>query len=355
MVQLVDVERKFPSSFKKSKNPQSRAETETRTAAMRRAEDDPSQFYPSIATFHEIPELKDWKRALFPFHRSVIDSNEGQRRPFDVFVADVNAIVGNDLGWTSLQVIQEFESLNNILIQEEDEFNEIRENEHIKVSKRRSPLLVLVKSVGLNSWASRLYHGQNWIRHQNETDPQILAKIPPPQIVGTVGVAEYRSTIPYAVRPGDRVIEVGCHFGTTTALINDHLGGSGYVLGVDVGSKIIREATKKYPSVYFRTGDAWKCAELLRIQQDFLRKQSEEEASMSESVRRIGFDVVFIDVGGLSGSDGQLEAVQLISSIRYALEPRCIVIKSLCMRRLASALVPFRQIQRKQNADGTRK
>jgi hypothetical protein len=56
--------------------------------------------------------------------------------------------------------------------------------------------------------------------------------------------------------------------------------------------------------------------------------------------------VVFVDVGGLSGSDGLLEAIALVSSIRYALEPRCIVIKSLCMQRLSTKLVSFWHVQK---------
>ena len=62
--------------------------------------------------------------------------------------------------------------------------------------------------------------------------------------------------------------------------------------------------------------------------------------------QKIGFDVVYVDVGGLSGIDGLLESINLISSIRFGLAPRCIVIKSLCVQRLASRLIPFWQAQK---------
>jgi SAM-dependent methyltransferase len=161
-----------------------------------------------------------------------------------------------------------------------------------------------------------------------------------------VGVQEYRKTIPYTVRPDDAVLEVGCHFGTSTALIQNQ---AQYCIGVDVGSKIIREAHKRHPGIYFRVGDAWKTAELLRIQQDYYQQESQTTAA---TARKIGFDVVYVDVGGLSGCDGLLEAIALVNSIRYALEPRCIVIKSLCMQRLSSRLVPFWQSQKRRDQLG---
>jgi hypothetical protein len=121
----------------------------------------------------------------------------------------------------------------------------------------------------------------------------------PPWIIPTVGVDEYRSTIPVTVQPGDAVLQVGCHLGTSTALLHETAAAAqsavavqgvatstsstsssnsdtevvvdsgGYCIGVDVGSKIIQRAMERYPHVYFRVGDAWRTAELLRIQNDY--------------------------------------------------------------------------------------
>ena len=52
----------------------------------------------------------------------------------------------------------------------------------------------------------------------------------------------------------------------------------------------------------------------------------------------LGFDLVYVDVGGLSGSDGLIESISLLEALGCALQPRAIVIKSLCMRELASRL-----------------
>jgi SAM-dependent methyltransferase len=282
---LVDVHRKFPKAQQDSR----------RTDAMRLEHTE--DFFPDVAEFVEIAQFSDWNQAFF---------GEPQQR-YDIFVLDVNSIVGNDLEWTALNLIDQFQAWNGGF-----------------------PLTVLVKSVGLNQWACRLVHGQRWRGLEDYT------AIPPPHIIATRGVQEYRSTIPYTVRPTDAVLEVGCHFGTTTTLLQDH---GQYCIGVDVGSKIIKEADKRHSGICFRVGDAWKTAALLRLQQEYYQE--------SQTSGRIGFDVVYVDVGGLSGSDGLLEAIHLISSIRYALEPRCIVIKSLCMQRLSSRLVPFYKPQKR--------
>jgi hypothetical protein len=289
---LVDVTRKFPKARKDSQ----------RTNAMRLETCD--SFYPQKATFTEISQLKDWRLAFF--------GNTEER--YDVLVLDVNAIVGNDLEWTSLSLIQQFEG-----------------------QQPMHHLIVLVKSVGLHQFASRLIHGEHWKGLEN------YKAIPPPHIVATVGVQEYRNTIPYTVQPNDAVLEVGCHFGTTTAILHDSAKNC---IGIDVGSKIIGQAQERHPGIFFSVGDAWKTAALLRIQQDFY--------GLSGTKGRIGFDVVYVDVGGLSGIDGLLEAISLVSSIRHSLEPRCIVIKSLCMQRLSSKLVPFWQTQKQQQAKVTK-
>ena len=48
----------------------------------------------------------------------------------------------------------------------------------------------------------------------------------------------------------------------------------------------------------------------------------------------VPFNVIFVDIGGLSGTEGQFEAVALIRQLCRAFQPslRAIVIKSRCMR-----------------------
>ena len=81
-------------------------------------------------------------------------------------------------------------------------------------------------------------------------------------------MSEYRKTIPFFVKQGDDLIEVGCHCGTTTALLYEavNCGGadlkqqnsSGFCVGVDIGKNIIASAKKKCPHIVFEVVDAWK-------------------------------------------------------------------------------------------------
>lgn len=328
---LVDVKRKFP-----------RNNEPRRTKAMRRPGDEVG-FYPDVATFVEVPSLEGHWREAFT------TSSGGAN--YDVLVLDLNSIAGNDLEWSSLSIAREFAAT----------FKGCR--------------TAIIRSASLNVWASRLVHGQRWIDARGKAVNSDL--VPPPKIVATVGVQEYRATIPWTVRPGDAVLEVGCHLGTSTARLHEAAAAvaanaaaaptddatqgardtCSHCIGVDVGPKIVRGARDRYPHIYFAVGDAWRTAGLLRIQREFLRLQraTPPEAAAaaadaensggnignsSQQPRLVGFDVVYVDVGGLSGNDGLIEAINLLSSMMYALEPRCIVIKSLCVRRLASALVP---------------
>ena len=68
---------------------------------------------------------------------------------------------------------------------------------------------------------------------------------------------------------------------------------------------------------------------------------------MNHSDQDFGYDVVYADIGGLSGADGHLESLSLLESLGNALEPRCIVIKSLCMRQLASRIKFFPNVWEK--------
>lgn len=285
---LIDIERKPPKNTTDL----------DRIKAMRYPGEEES-FFTEVSEFEEIESLEQWRRVLLQASDT-----------YDVLVLDLNNIVGNDLDLSAFAILKEFDAV----------FPTYR--------------VVIVKSLSLNQWAARLVHAQSWVDNVGQHDD-----IPPPHIVGTVGVREYRNTIPCTVRPGDAVLEVGCHLGTSTILLEEgaRATGHGYALGVDVSSNIIEGAKARYPDVTFAVGNAWKTAVLLRIQ----REHCEDKTPT-----RIGFDVCYIDVGGLSGSDGLLEALSLLSAIMNALEPRSIVIKSLCIRRLCSRLVPFWKIRR---------
>jgi uncharacterized UPF0146 family protein len=222
---------------------------------------------------------------------------------FDCIVVDAAALLGFDLPLDTLALC---EALRR---------------------RQDTPPTILVRSSALASLGGRLVAGDELGRVEKVL--RLAAARPQldetriyeawPCLVGARGVLEYRSCIETVVRPGDRVLEVGCHFGTTTALLAEAAGSGGYALGVDVGPSIIASAKQKHPSVSFRVGDAWAVSGLARLGP---------------------WDVVFVDVGGLSGADGILDALSLARSLGAALEPRAVVLKSKCLRQLAKGLAP---------------
>ena len=317
---LVDVKRSFP-----------KRDDVKRTTAMRREGDD-ATFYVDRSKFVEIDSFSCWKSALF-FDES---QNDGPLTSYDVLVADVSSIHGNDLDLQAVSLVKEFIDLND--------------NMPGQGTKCR---VVIVKSGSLSAWARRLVHAQRLFadnihrsvrsrltQQKQDDDVHVGSKcFIPPIVVGTVGVEEYRRTIPYTVKEGDAALEVGCHLGTSTVEIHnaalDQINGNGGCIGVDIGNSIVDGAKARYPDVPFEVADAWHTMQLARLRR--LLPGSEKGGC-------VGYDVVYVDVGGLSGSDGLLDSLSLINALGMALEPRVVVIKSQCLRRLAGCLIPFSSV-----------
>ena len=70
------------------------------------------------------------------------------------------------------------------------------------------------------------------------------------RLLCSVGVIQYRDAIPLVLREGSKVLEIGCHFGVTTAQIKKQCK-DGEVIGVDISKKIIANARTKFPEVRF--------------------------------------------------------------------------------------------------------
>jgi hypothetical protein len=229
-------------------------------------------------------------------------------------------VTGNDLDLTCISLIKELIAMNQ------------------DTSGENSCRCIIVKSGSLHKLAQRLVHAQRLFSGVETLD--IYQGMT--TIIATVGVEEYRRTIPFVVEKGDDVAELGSHFGTTTSLLHDTAHNSndknGGCIGFDVGPSIINAARNRFPNVPFSVGDAWKSADILRQKKQLMPHSSDS------------FDCVYVDVGGLSGSEGLLEAISLLSSISNSIEPRVIVIKSLCVRRLASSLVAYHDVHRNKKA-----
>jgi hypothetical protein len=139
-----------------------------------------------------------------------------------------------------------------------------------------------------------------------------------PVLLGGHGVVEYRKAALAGLLPTDSVLEIGCHSGATTRLVHAALrqmGGAGEVVGVDIGKSIIELARRHGPSeIRYEVVDAWDTPALLALSQRF--------------------NVILVDVGGISSHHGLIEALSLFRQLRCAYAPHCrlLVAKSKCIR-----------------------
>ena len=150
-------------------------------------------------------------------------------------------------------------------------------------------------------------------------DQQFKAKT---KFIATRGVKEYRATIPVWVNAGDVVLEIGCEWGTTTALIAPHCKS---VLGIDVSNDCIERARQKHPEIRFAVLDAFDVRAALDLGEDFTK--------------------VYIDMSGLSGYRSLLDTISLLTMYASALRPDAIIIKSGSLKHFSSRCIPWRDQQ----------
>ena len=111
------------------------------------------------------------------------------------------------------------------------------------------------------------------------------------QVLATIGVKDYRgTTIPFVVKPGSSVLEIGCCVGTTTFLLAEAAGNEGSVVGIDCGKLCIQRARRQqerrqhHGHVRFEVADGWDMSTLIQLANSM----------------HAPFDAIYIDVGGLS-------------------------------------------------------
>ncbi len=144
--------------------------------------------------------------------------------------------------------------------------------------------------------------------------------------VGTRGVQEYRQTIATWVHPDDVVLEIGCEWGTTTALIAPHCC---QVIGTDVSPDCIRRARQLHPSIRFEVLDAY----------DVLSAQA-----LAQALGR-AFTKVYIDMSGLSGYRSLLDVIALLNMYATVLAPKAIIVKSGALKNFAAHCVAWQGAQ----------
>ena len=138
------------------------------------------------------------------------------------------------------------------------------------------------------------------------------------KFIGTRNVREYRETISAWVDADDSVLEIGCEWGTTTALIAPQCLR---VIGTDVSSECVARARQQHPTLEFAVLDAFDVSAALELGGPFSK--------------------IYIDMSGLSGYRSLLDAISLMTMYATVLKPRAIVIKSASIKQFATLCIPW--------------
>jgi hypothetical protein len=137
--------------------------------------------------------------------------------------------------------------------------------------------------------------------------------------VATRGVKEYRATIPFWVTEQDVVLEIGCEWGTTTALLAAHCQE---VIATDVSSVCIARARTMHPELRFEVLDGFDVLAALRLGKPFTK--------------------VYIDMSGISGYRSLLDAISLLMMYATVLKPEAIIIKSASVQAFAGQCIAWK-------------
>jgi len=142
------------------------------------------------------------------------------------------------------------------------------------------------------------------------------------KFIATRGVKEYRETIPLWVTSDDVVLEIGCEWGTTTALIAPHCRE---VIGTDISPDCIERARQRHPGIRFEVLDGFDVRAALNLGKQFTK--------------------IYIDMSGMSGYRSLLDVIALLTMYATVLRPKAIIIKSGALKQFASYCIPWRYDQ----------
>jgi trans-aconitate methyltransferase len=138
------------------------------------------------------------------------------------------------------------------------------------------------------------------------------------RFVATEGVKEYRDTIPHWVKPDDVVLELGCEWGTTSALLAPRCQD---LVATDISPECIERARASHPGIRFEVLDGFDVRAALDLAKPFTK--------------------VYIDMSGLSGYHSLLDAISLLMAYATVLRPEAIVVKCGSLKRFASHCIPW--------------
>ena len=138
------------------------------------------------------------------------------------------------------------------------------------------------------------------------------------KFIATRGVEEYRQTIPIWIRPEDRVMEIGCEWGTTSALIWKQCRN---LIATDISRECIEVAKTKYPQINFAILDAFNIRQAMELGENFSK--------------------IYIDMSGLSSYRALLDVISLLTMYASVFTPEAIIIKSGSLKQFARNCVAW--------------
>jgi len=132
------------------------------------------------------------------------------------------------------------------------------------------------------------------------------------KFIATRGVEEYRATINQWVKSTDKILEIGCEWGTTSILIYKKCKS---LIATDISNKCIDQARNRYPKVHFEVLDAFDVKSAMKLGESFTK--------------------IYIDMSGLSSYRALLDVISLINMYASVFEPEAIIIKSGSLKQFA--------------------
>lgn len=136
--------------------------------------------------------------------------------------------------------------------------------------------------------------------------------------IGTRGVKEYRASINKYIQPTDKVLEIGCEWGTTSELIYQLCKN---LIATDISLKCIERARKMRPNIRFEVLDVYDI-----------------QTAMSF---KVNFNKMYIDVSGLSGYRSLLDVVSLLNMYASVFTLEAIIIKSGALKQFARRCIAW--------------
>jgi len=141
------------------------------------------------------------------------------------------------------------------------------------------------------------------------------------KFIATRGVEEYRQTIQTWVTPQDKVLEIGCEWGTTSVLIYERCKN---LIATDISLDCIQVARQKHPEIQFAVLDAFNIKDAMKLGDRFTK--------------------IYIDMSGLSSYRALLDVIALVNLYASVFEPEAIVIKSGSLKNFSLNCIAWRKI-----------